>query len=96
MALFGPANSLRTGPYASDAIVLDRHLDCAPCFAGQHCPLKFDPPRCMQEISVEVVLQAVMRQLCGTAPATEQGARQPGVSGIVLGTHQRCCEHLRA
>lgn len=63
VALFGPANSLRTGPYTGSAIVLDHHLECAPCFANKTCPLGFDPPRCLAEISVDEVYRAVLRQL---------------------------------
>jgi len=62
VALFGPANPLRTGPYAEDAIVLRQTLDCAPCFA-RRCPLKYDPPRCMAELSVDAVEAAVLRQI---------------------------------
>ena len=62
VALFGPANALRTGPYATDAIVLNRHLDCAPCFARK-CPLKYNPPRCMELITVNEVFDAVLSRL---------------------------------
>lgn len=63
VALFGPASSLRTGPYTGDAIVLDRRLECAPCFAGKQCPLGFAPPRCLAEISVEDVYRSVLEQI---------------------------------
>ncbi len=62
VALFGPADPLRTGPYASDAIVLRERLPCAPCFARK-CPLRYDPPLCMDRLSVESVYDAVLRQL---------------------------------
>ncbi len=69
VALFGPASSLRTGPYTGDAIVLDRRLECAPCFADRRCPLGFDPPRCLSEISVDDVYQSVLRQIRASADA---------------------------
>lgn len=76
VALFGPANSLRTGPYASDAIVLDQRLQCAPCYARQ-CPLNYDPPRCLELISVESVLQAVLEQFAlREAPDAPTAARR--------------------
>jgi ADP-heptose:LPS heptosyltransferase len=62
VALFGPANSLRTGPYATDVIVLDKRLRCAPCYA-RSCPLRYDPPLCMDSISVDEVYQAVLQPL---------------------------------
>lgn len=62
VALFGAANPLRTGPYAADAIVLDKRLPCSPCFA-RHCPLRIDPPPCMDEIGVDQVLTVVKGRL---------------------------------
>jgi ADP-heptose:LPS heptosyltransferase len=65
VALLGPTNPRWTGPYASDAIVLTRSLPCSPCKTAGRCPLRFDPPRCMEEISVEETTAAVIRQLNG-------------------------------
>lgn len=62
VALFGPASPLRTGPYTSRAIVLREPLDCAPCFA-RRCPLRYDPPLCMDRIDVDRVYEAVVAQL---------------------------------
>jgi len=62
VALFGPANPLRTGPYSDRAAVLYRHLSCSPCFA-RHCPLGQDPPNCMLEIGVGEVEREVALQL---------------------------------
>src|SRR5262249_36957667 len=56
LALFGPANPGKTGPYAADAIVLTKRLPCAPCFARK-CPLGYDPPKCMTDITVDEVYQ---------------------------------------
>ena len=63
VALFGPANPTRTGPYADNAIVLNRHLECSPCYARSACPLGHAVPRCMDEIAVADVLVAIDRQL---------------------------------
>ncbi len=63
VALLGPTNPRWTGPYASDAIVLTRHLPCSPCKTAGRCPLGYDPPRCMEEITVAETAAAVARQL---------------------------------
>ena len=52
VALFGPADPLKTGPYAADAVVLTKRLPCAPCFAKQ-CPLGHRPAKCMTDIEVD-------------------------------------------
>lgn len=62
VALFGASSAVRTGPYASDALVLEAELACSPCLA-KACPLKYDPPLCMDQISVERVLAAVLTRL---------------------------------
>jgi len=63
VAIFGPANPLRTGPYASDAIVLREKLECSPCYAGASCPLGHAVPKCLDLIKVDRVVAAVDRQL---------------------------------
>jgi lipopolysaccharide heptosyltransferase I len=62
VALLGATAPALTGPYAADAVVLRKRLDCAPCLA-KRCPLKFDPPLCMDQITVDEVFAAVLRQL---------------------------------
>ena len=66
VALFGPSSPLRTGPYCDRAILLHHRLDCSPCF-GRSCPLGYDPPSCMDSISVDELYNAVMRQLTAAA-----------------------------
>lgn len=73
IGLFGASHSLRTGPYASEAIVLERHLHCSPCFA-RRCPLKYDPPLCMDEISVDRVYAAALARLSGRQAAIRRAA----------------------
>ena len=54
IALFGPTDPSRTGPYGPDHRIIRKRLPCSPCFRKQ-CP----DPRCMTEISVEEVFSAV-------------------------------------
>ncbi len=53
VALFGPTDPARTGPYGPGHRVIRSGLDCIPCFRKQ-CETK----RCMREISVEEVFKA--------------------------------------
>lgn len=62
VALFGPADPLRTGPYAADAVVLTKRLPCAPCFAKQ-CPLTATPKKCLTDIGVDEVFAATLGQM---------------------------------
>lgn len=73
VALFGASHPVRTGPYASDAIVIQRHLSCSPCFA-RRCPLKYDPPLCLDEISVDRVLAHVLSRLAQPREAIRRAA----------------------
>lgn len=59
VALFGPADPLKTGPYTTDAVVLTKQLPCAPCFAKQ-CPLGHRPAKCMTDISVDDAFAAAL------------------------------------
>lgn len=59
VALFGPANPVRTGPYTERATVIQRALACSPCYARDCCPLGHAAPPCMTGIEVEEVFQAV-------------------------------------
>lgn len=54
VAIFGPANPIRTGPFSSNAIVLKSTLACAPCYK-RHC----DKRTCLKEITVQDVTHAV-------------------------------------
>jgi len=54
VAVFGPTSPARTGPYGAGHTVIQRDLSCAPCFL-KHCETK----NCMNEISVEEVLEAI-------------------------------------
>jgi heptosyltransferase I len=54
VALFGPTSPLRTGPYGKGHYVIQKSMDCVPCFK-KAC----DHATCMNDISVEEVFEAV-------------------------------------
>ncbi len=56
VALFGPTDPLRTGPYGDGHVVIRREMPCSPCFLK-----KCDSRKCMKEITVEEVFQAVKK-----------------------------------
>jgi len=59
VALFGPTDPARTGPYGPGHRVIRRDLPCMPCFR-KRC----EAPRCMTEISVDEVFTA-MKEILG-------------------------------
>ena len=60
-AVFGPANPVRTGPYGSIHTVIQKDLDCSPCYA--HKPCTAHGFKCMNELSVEDVANKIARQV---------------------------------
>ncbi len=56
IAIFGPTNPVRTGPYGQQNIIVRPSLDCAPCYKR-----KCKETKCMQEITAEKVLEAVKK-----------------------------------
>ncbi len=56
VALFGASEPARTGPYGRIHTVIRSELNCSPCFK-KTC----DTRRCMQEITVDMVLEAVRK-----------------------------------
>jgi heptosyltransferase I len=54
IALFGPTDPARTGPYGSGHTVIRTQLPCSPCFMKK-CATK----KCMEDISVDEVFAAV-------------------------------------
>jgi len=56
IAIFGPTDPTRTGPYGRNNIIVRSSLQCSPCFKRECKDL-----RCMREISVEQVFEAVRR-----------------------------------
>ena len=68
VALFGPANPVRTGPYSPEAVILQKPYECQPCYR-RHCKLKQEPPPCLTDIEVEEVVAEVQRVLEGPTPS---------------------------
>jgi heptosyltransferase-2 len=59
VALFGSTDDQVTGPYGQSASVINKRPSCSPCMK-RVCPIDF---RCMKQISVEEVAQAVHGKL---------------------------------
>jgi lipopolysaccharide heptosyltransferase II len=55
VAIFGPTNPIRTGPYHGNYIVVRRELSCIPCYLRK-CPTGQE---CLQELGVDQVMVAV-------------------------------------
>jgi len=66
-AIFGPANPVRTGPYGEIHTVIQRNMDCAPCYRWQPC----DHWQCMLDLSVQEVASII-------ATSLEKGLPGPG------------------
>ena len=65
IALFGPTDPSRTGPYGSEHTIIRKKLSCSPCFLK-----KCDSNICMRDITVEDVFQAVKEKLVGINKGT--------------------------
>jgi lipopolysaccharide heptosyltransferase I len=69
VAIFGPTNPARTGPYGVSARIVALPLDCVPCYRRQ-CPLGHH--HCMQQLHIDPVLECarqLLRQEPGNAGA---------------------------
>lgn len=67
LALFGPANPVRTGPYSPSSQVIQKPRDCQPCYA-RHCKFGEEPPPCLLDITVEEVMNEIRAKVAATAP----------------------------
>ena len=56
-AIFGPANPVRTGPYGEKHTIIRTGVACSPCYRWKPC----DNWRCMEDIGVDLVFEAVNR-----------------------------------
>lgn len=56
VAIFGPTDPARTGPYSGGHIVVRKEMDCSPCFK-RHCR----DLACLEELSVEEVKDALRK-----------------------------------
>jgi heptosyltransferase-1 len=61
VALFGPTAPWRTGPYGQGHVVLRAGVSCSPCFSRSCKTAEFEPMACMNRITVEQVVEAVVR-----------------------------------
>ena len=66
VAIYGPTNPQRTGPYNRPESIARLELECSPCYLKRvsECPHRH---RCMNELTPDLVFQRVMRVL--EAPA---------------------------
>jgi len=58
VAVFGPTNPVRTGPYGPGHTLVTARLDCQPCYRRRCRHL-----RCLQAVSVEQVTAAALAAL---------------------------------
>ena len=65
VAIFGPTNPNRTGPYGRADDVLRLELDCSPCYLRKisQCPHQH---ACMNDMTLETVARAVEERLAST------------------------------
>lgn len=59
VAIFGPTDAIATGPCGEGHVVVKKEVSCSPCFK-RVCPTDH---RCMEEIRVDEVEEAVRRKL---------------------------------
>ena len=60
IAIFGPTDSKETSPWCNNAILLDKHLVCAPC-KKRECPLSHH--NCMKLITPDEVIMCANKLL---------------------------------
>ncbi|MBI2908828.1 MAG: glycosyltransferase family 9 protein [Chloroflexi bacterium] len=65
VAIFGPSNPDLYRPYARSCIVLYKGLECSPCLAQGKAPPPCAHMRCMKEVTVSDVWQAVQTLFSG-------------------------------
>ena len=80
VAIFGPTDPRRTGPYNGQARVATLNLYCSPCFK-RNCA----SCRCLKELSPEAVTHICLEQL-----------QQRVARSVVIATQQACIEALEA
>lgn len=73
VAIFGPTNSVRYGPYGSEHIIVKSHLPCIPCHNPHEPGIKCDKGmECMKAVSVDMVMKAINLQLNKISEKTEE------------------------
>ncbi|MRR37660.1 glycosyltransferase family 9 protein, partial [bacterium] len=63
VSLFGPGRAKKWAPRGDNHIVVNKHLPCSPCTTFGYTPKCHINARCMADISVDEVEQAVMTLL---------------------------------
>ena len=66
VAIFGPTSSDRNGPFRREDVVVERRMECRPCYERDVCPL--DHLDCLRKITVDLVYEACMKRLAFEAP----------------------------
>ncbi|TAN42957.1 MAG: lipopolysaccharide heptosyltransferase I [Nitrospirae bacterium] len=56
VAIFGPANPARTGPYGRNHVIVKAEVPCAPCYK-RNCK----KPICMEAVSVDMVYNTIQK-----------------------------------
>jgi lipopolysaccharide heptosyltransferase II len=79
VALFGPTEPCRTGPYGQLNHVLQLDLPCVPCLKS-HCRWS-QPMECLRAIPPAKVFDAVKKQLASNEKRHPPGLRTAGVGG---------------
>lgn len=75
LAMYGPSDPVRTGPYGHNHCVLKGKLRCQPCFSPR---CRFRDNSCMLTITPESVINAAMAMLSKTAGNNEKSAGNTG------------------
>ena len=70
VCILGPTNPARTGPYGTDATVLQVDLPCVPCYLRNLSQCRFNH-QCMQEVSAPQVMRAVAAALQDHPPQAD-------------------------
>ena len=63
IAMFGPTNSIRYGPYGEDCLVVKSDLPCSPCHEPHSPGIECQRPRCLETVSVDMVMEAAAQRL---------------------------------
>ena len=73
VALFGPTAPWRTGPYGPGHVVLRAGISCSPCLKKDCRTKDYEKRACMKRLSVDEVVQAVLKKLGVTPTAASSG-----------------------
>lgn len=83
VSLFGPGRARKWAPRGANHIVINRNLPCSPCTTFGYTPKCPINARCMAEISVDEVEQAVMTLLARKFfTSATKALTNPGAVGI--------------